>query len=913
MFFSNYLYTPSKACLFVSPVLCFMWRCKDCGTTLTKRSELLKHYKLIHRHYGRGHSYPCTYLNCACRFKTWNALLSHLSRNHPAQQAVSKAASTFTCHICGHNQLSTEREYFQHIYQHLKNKETVTCAFQNCEYKTNVYENFKSHKYRKHSGTVNTFKPGISSVDESSASVASDISDVEIIESDVNLNSAFDNGYSENLEKDIELKIASVLLKLEHIFLVSNAAVDELLQELNYLIGSVSVAITQKTISQILQDNGCQFDQSVVEKLASVLCETNPVKKAIGDKGPLSSPWRRKAYYKSHFKVVEPVEYILDRKNNKSFQYISILKSLQHILDCQTILDQAVNLNTVDNQPQKTSVHYKTIFDGDFFHENGLLSKQESISLILYIDEFEICNPLGTSRRKHKICGLYWVLGNLPPGCNSALTSIYLAALIKSNDLKCYGYEKVLKPVINDLVILEQSGIFLSKLGRTVKGTVQCVVADNLGAHSIAGFFENFSGTYVCRFCTAETSEFQTIEVRSEVFTLRTKDIHADHLRIIEENKLPSYYGVKSKCILSKHLSHFDVTTGFPPDVVHDLFEGIVPFELALCLNLLIKKKYFTLCTLNEAISSFNFKWADKTNRPHPVALSFASKKSVGGNAHENWSLTRFLPLFVGQSVPCEEPAWHILTDLKDIVDLVVSPVHTEDSIAYLGFKISEHRIKFQEVFPDVNLKPKHHYLEHYPYLIRKFGPLVALWTMRFEAKHSFFKRVARNIRCFKNVLLSLSQRHQYQIAYHLHAISFAKPPLEVTDVSTVHIDVLNKDISNALRQKSPDMDNVCLAKSVAYNGLIYKCGMILIHGSLGGLPEFGEIIQMVILQDKLIFILKKLSGWYMEHYRAYDLKTSPSKEVELVEPQELHDTYPLADYKIRGMRLVTLKRYVHV
>lgn len=205
---------------------------------------------------------------------------------------------------------------------------------------------------------------------------------------------------------------------------------------------------------------------------------------------------------------------------------------------------------------------YKTVFDGAFFNENELLSKQESISLILYIDEFEICNPLGTSRRKHKICGLYWILGNLPPGCNSALPSIYLAALIKSNNLKCYGYEKVLKPVINDLVILEQSGIFLSKLGRTVKGTVQCAVADNLGAHSIAGFVENFSGTYVCRFCTAERSEFQTKEVRNEVFTLRTKGIHADHLRILEENKLPSYYGVKSKCVLKKHLSYFDEPGG---------------------------------------------------------------------------------------------------------------------------------------------------------------------------------------------------------------------------------------------------------------------------------------------------------------------------------------------------------------
>jgi hypothetical protein len=245
----------------------------------------------------------------------------------------------------------------------------------------------------------------------------------------------------------------------------------------------------------------------------------------------------------------------------------------------------------------------------------------------------------------------------------------------------------------------------------------------------------------------------------------------------------------------------------------------------------------------------------------------------------------------IGRRVPCEEPAWQILTDLKDIVDLVVSPIQTQDSIAYLDFKISEHRIRFQEVFPDCHLKPKHHFLEHYPYLIQQFGPLVSLWTMRFEAKHSFFKRVARNIRCFKNVLLSLSERHQYQIAHHLHACSFTRPLLEVTNVSTVHIDVLNKDISNALRQMSSDMDTVCMAKCVTYDGLNYKCGMILIQGSLRGLPEFGEIIQMVILQDKLIFIVKKLIGWYIEHYRAFDLKPSPVEKVDLIEPQELHDT----------------------
>lgn len=225
--------------------------------------------------------------------------------------------------------------------------------------------------------------------------VVSDISDGESVQGDADYDSPLDRVDPEILEKDIELKIASVLLKLENIFLVSTTAVDEFLQEISYLISSLSLPIAQNTISQVLQDHGCHFDQSVVKKLASALCETNPVKKAIGFKGPLSSAWRRKVYYKRHFSVVEPVEYILDQKNNRSYQYISILQSLQQVLDCQSILDQAVNLNTVFKQQQESCAHiYKSFFDGGAFTENKLLSKQESNSLILYIDEFEICKIL---------------------------------------------------------------------------------------------------------------------------------------------------------------------------------------------------------------------------------------------------------------------------------------------------------------------------------------------------------------------------------------------------------------------------------------------------------------------------------------------------------------------------------------
>lgn len=120
--------------------------------------------------------------------------------------------------------------------------------------------------------------------------------------------------------------------------------------------------------------------------------------------------------------------------------------------------------------------------------------------MTLYIDEFEVCNPLGTSRKKHKLCAMYWILSNLPPGQHSSLSCIYLAVLCKGNYIKEYGYGKVLEPLLRDLVVLEEHGALVQQIGKNIEGTVQCVAADNLGAHGIAGFVESFSGEYVCIF-----------------------------------------------------------------------------------------------------------------------------------------------------------------------------------------------------------------------------------------------------------------------------------------------------------------------------------------------------------------------------------------------------------------------------
>lgn len=153
----------------------------------------------------------------------------------------------------------------------------------------------------------------------------------------------------------------------------------------------------------------------------------------------------------------------------------------------------------------------------------------------------------------------------------------------------------------------------VEKLGESVKGTVLYVAADNLAAHSLAGFFESFRVDRFCRFCMALRSEMQDNEVCSGYFEPRT--LHTHNRQVQEVRRDPSVakqYSVKGGCVLTDSLEHFHVVCGYPPNILHDLLEGIVPVELSLCISDLISKKYFTLETLNHAIKRLHMLFMTK-------------------------------------------------------------------------------------------------------------------------------------------------------------------------------------------------------------------------------------------------------------------------------------------------------------
>ena len=145
-----------------------------------------------------------------------------------------------------------------------------------------------------------------------------------------------------------------------------------------------------------------------------------------------------------------------------------------------------------------------------FSNENYALQIQ------LFYDDFETANPLGSKKGVNILGGIYFTLRNFPPKLNSYLVNIHLCALCHAQDIKTYGFDTIIEPIVSDLKVLETDGIKVPMFKSPVHGSIAQVTGDNLSIHGLFWFVESFSARNCCHFCIIEKCDFQTVFCEEE-------------------------------------------------------------------------------------------------------------------------------------------------------------------------------------------------------------------------------------------------------------------------------------------------------------------------------------------------------------------------------------------------------------
>lgn len=93
-----------------------------------------------------------------------------------------------------------------------------------------------------------------------------------------------------------------------------------------------------------------------------------------------------------------------------------------------------------------------------------------------------------------------------------------------------------------------------------------------------------------------------------------------------------------------------------------------------------------------------------------PATLS----KKLNGSASQIWALLRFLPVIIANKVNTSDPVWNLILQLRDITEYTTAPKLSPGQVICMKSLIDEYLEDRKTIFPNENLKPKHHFLHHY-------------------------------------------------------------------------------------------------------------------------------------------------------------------------------------------------------
>ena len=374
-------------------------------------------------------------------------------------------------------------------------------------------------------------------------------------------------------------------------------------------------------------------------------------------------------------------------------------------------------------------------------------------------------------------------------------------------------------------------------------------------------------------------------------------------------------YGINRNSILNS-VPGFSVVTGLPQDVMHDLLEGVINYELRLLLvHCCINCKYFTISQLNDRIKSFNYGYTEISTKPPEIThRCITEDMKIRFSASEMLTMVHIFPLLIGDKIPHHDKNYHCFMTLIKILQICLAPVVTDSLVAFLRVLIEEHHHSFCEIYANESFIPKLHFMVHYPNQIIRHGPLICSWTMRHEGKLNFFKQASKSSN-FKNITLTLVKRHQLWLLYQLQTQSVMDNEVVRGPVISCN-DVCNENatVSRLIKSKTNchDYSLITRLRWVKMNGLKYMPNNAFIISSVvDGEPKFSKLTEVFLIDTSKILLqtltYENLS--YTEHTFSYSIR--PTHTIDIIDPTELK--YPTVIHSVTSSSIehISLPFYV--
>lgn len=504
----------------------------------------------------------------------------------------------------------------------------------------------------------------------------------------------------------------------------------------------------------------------------------------------------------------------------------------------------------------------------------------------------------------------YFSILNIPAVYRSKLQSIFLLGIVPTTDIKKFGMDAILAKFVQEVNVLSSVGFNIDCDGKkiNIKGGLAAIVADTLAAHQILGFKEGVGfARQKCRTCMCTSPEINN-KYRESEFELRTMEKHTTiHCKNIAETTVLT--GVNRKSVILD-INNFDIFSGTPHDLMHILLEGCLPYTIKAMLQYFLNKKTLLLDNLNASIQYFDYSYLDQATKPSQISRNHLLPSGcLRQSASQMWTLSRLLPLFLGNHINHSDSVWQCFITLLQITSFLLSRRISKPGVYFLILMIGNYLKLFKDCFPDKNIIPKQHYLLHLPASTLKLGPNINYWTMRFEAKHSYFKKLA-NCANFKNVSKYMALRHQKHFCMELlgNLKSFSK------DVKFGPMCPLNqKHIPGfqTLLPVSVDLQTVKKCNWINVDGQKFKPNCFVYIGLKNELPVFGKVLTLLSKELKPFMYVAIFETTGIENtINAYVLQ--PKDKFNLIAFSKVLHGEPLAAYTFMSNTVIPIKTNLH-